>query len=102
MAENEGGGGTPWIAFLAGIILVAIVAIGIVAYSGGFNPQPQRTAELEFNMPDVDPPDINLPEPPPAPTTPPRAEQPATQAPSHSLEEHVQPPPDAPTETPGN
>jgi hypothetical protein len=105
MAENEGGGGTPWIAFLAGIILVAIVAIGIVAYSGGFNPQQQRTAELEFNMPQTDRPDIDLPEPPTTPTMPPSAEQPGAappqtqapaEAPSHGLEVQPQAPPDAP------
>lgn len=71
MAEREGGGSSPWVAFLAGIILVAIVAVGIVAYGGGFNRQ-QDTAQLEMNLPDVkvNPPDIDLPEPPsvPAPT----------------------------------
>jgi hypothetical protein len=72
MADNEGGGGGGWVAFLAGIILVAIIAVGIVAYNGGM--QPRETAELEMNVPDVDvnPPDINLPEPP-APVTPPSA-----------------------------
>ncbi|MGE0742584.1 MAG: hypothetical protein AB7O98_14685 [Hyphomonadaceae bacterium] len=75
MAEREGGGSSPWVAFLAGIILVAIIAVGIVAYSGGFNQEP-RTAELELNVPDVkiNPPDIDLPEPPPAPQVPPAAE----------------------------
>lgn len=82
MAEREGGGSSPWVAFLAGIILVAIVAIGIVAYSGGFNRQ-QETAQLEMNVPDVkvNPPDINLPEPPSAPTTPPSADQAPVEAP---------------------
>lgn len=81
MAEREGGS-SPWVAFLAGIILVAIVAIGIVAYSGGFNRQ-QETAQLEMNVPDVkvNPPDINLPEPPTAPTTPPSADQAPVEAP---------------------
>lgn len=74
MAEREGGGSSPWIAFLAGIILVAVVAVGVFAFSGGM--QPRETAELELNVPDVNvnPPDINLPEPPPAPVTPPSAE----------------------------
>ena len=45
MADNEGGGGSGWVAFLAGIILVAIIAVGVVAYTGGFQPQ-QRTAQL--------------------------------------------------------
>jgi hypothetical protein len=74
MAEREGGGSSPWIAFLAGIIIVAVIAFGVVAYTGGL--QPRETAELELNVPDVDvnPPDINLPEPPPAPVSPPSAE----------------------------
>lgn len=73
MAEREGGGSSPWVAFLAGIILVAIIAVGIVAYNGGM--QPRETAELELNVPDinVNPPDIDLPEPPPAPALPPTA-----------------------------
>jgi hypothetical protein len=83
MAEREGGGSSPWVAFLAGIILVAIVAIGIVAYTGGFNAQ-RETAQLEMDMPDVkvNPPDIDLPEPPTVPTTPPSADQAPVEAPT--------------------
>lgn len=79
MADNEGGG-NGWVGFLAGIVLLAIVAVGVVAYTGGF--QPRETAQLEVNVPDVkiNPPDIDLPEPPPAPTMPPAAE-PAPQTP---------------------
>lgn len=79
MADREGGGSS-WIAFLAGIILVAIVAVGIIAYSGGLQPR-QQEAELEIETPSINPPDVNLeapdvdlPSPPPAPTTPPSAE----------------------------
>jgi hypothetical protein len=75
MADNEGGGGAaPWVAFLAGIIIVALVGLGIAAYTG--NLQRNDTAQLELNMPDtnVNPPDIDLPQPPPAPTVPPSAE----------------------------
>lgn len=78
MADREGGG-APWIAFLAGIVLVAVIAFGVVAYTGGL--QPQRTAEFEVNLPEtkIPPPDIELPSPPPAPQTPPSAEpEPAT------------------------
>lgn len=73
MADNEGGGGNGWVGFLAGIVLLAIVAVGVVAYTGGL--QPRETAELELNVPDVNvnPPDINLPEPR-APQTPPTAD----------------------------
>ena len=81
MADNEGGGSASWVAFLAGIILVAIIAVGVVAYNGGL--QPRETAELELNVPDVNinPPDINLPEPPSV--TPPSAETTApTEAPA--------------------
>jgi hypothetical protein len=76
MAEREGSGSAPWIAFLAGIVLVAIVAVGYFAYSGQ---RPQEQAELELNVPDVNvnPPDINLPEPP-SPNVPPSAEQSTT------------------------
>jgi len=82
MAEREGGGSSPWIAFLAGIILVAVVAFGVVAYTGGLNQQ--RTADLELNVPDVkiNPPDIDLPSPPPAPSLPTSAEAPV-EAPSN-------------------
>lgn len=74
MASSEGGGGSGWTAFLAGIILVAIIAVGVVAYTGGFQPQ-QRTAQLDVSMPDVNvnPPDVHLPSAPPAPATPPAA-----------------------------
>jgi amino acid transporter len=73
MADNSSGG-SGWTAFLAGIILVAIIAVGVVAYTGGFNPQ-QRTAQIDVNMPDVkiNPPDVHLPSAPPAPVTPPSA-----------------------------
>ena len=76
MAEREGGGSSPWVAFLAGIVLVAVVAFGVVAYTGGLQ---RETAQLEFNAPDVkiNPPNIDIPDPPPAPTLPPSAEAPA-------------------------
>lgn len=71
MAERDGGGATPWIAFLVGIALVALVAVGVVAYT---NPAHER-ANLEINLPEpkIVPPEIELPEPPPAPALPPQA-----------------------------
>jgi len=68
---------------LAGIILVAVVAFGVVAYTGGL--QQQETAQLELNIPDVkvNPPDIDLSDPPPAPTLPPAAEQAPVEAPTN-------------------
>lgn len=84
MADREGGGSSPWVAFLAGIILVAIVAIGIVAYSGGFGRQ--ETAQLQIDTPDVqlEAPDVDLPEPPPAPELPPAAEPAPAPAPAET------------------
>lgn len=72
MSERQGSA-TPWIAFLVGVVLVAIVAVGFFA----MNPAQQEQAQLEVNLPDapnINPPDIDLPEPPPAPTLPPAAE----------------------------
>ncbi len=76
MADNEGGGSSaPWVAFLAGIIIVALVGLGIAAYTGNLQPR-SETAQLELNVPDVkvNPPDIDLPSPPPAPQVPPSAD----------------------------
>ena len=74
MADGEGSGGSGWTAFLAGIILVAIIAVGVVAYTGGFQPH-QQTAQLDVNIPNVkvNPPDVHLPSAPPAPAAPPAA-----------------------------
>lgn len=75
MAERESSASS-WIAFLCGVVLVAVIAVGVVAYNGGM--QPRETAELELNVPDVNinPPDIDLPDAPPMPT-PPSTEAPA-------------------------
>jgi hypothetical protein len=75
MAEREGGGSSGWLGFIAGIALLAVIAIGVVAYTGGFNRQ-QETAQLEIEAPDIDidTPDIDLPNPPPAPSLPPAAD----------------------------
>lgn len=82
MADRDGNSSSPWIAFLAGIILVAVVALGIAAYTGNLSPR-QETAQLELETPDINvnppdvnlppPPDINLPAPQPAPAAPPSA-----------------------------
>lgn len=75
MAEREGGGSSGWLGFIAGIALLAVIAIGVVAYTGGFNRQ-QETAQLEIEAPDIDieTPDVDLPAPPPAPSMPPSAD----------------------------
>lgn len=77
MASSESSSGSGWLGFLAGIILLAIVGVGIYAYTGGF--QQRQTAQLELNMPDVkvNTPDVDLPSPPPAPSVPPAADAPA-------------------------
>lgn len=74
MAERESSSSS-WIAFLCGIVVVALIAVGVVAYNGGM--QPRETAELEINVPDVNinPPNVDLPEAPPIPM--PEAEAPA-------------------------
>lgn len=73
MAEKEGGGGSGWLGFIAGIALLTVVAVGVVAFTGGF--ERQQTADLELNVPDIniDAPHIDLPAPPPAPELPPSA-----------------------------
>lgn len=75
MAERESGG-TGWTAFLAGIILVAVIGLGVFAYSGGFNGRQNDVAQMQVEMPDVrvNPPDVDLPDPP-APQTPPAASE---------------------------
>ncbi|MGH6949435.1 MAG: hypothetical protein ACREH4_01040 [Vitreimonas sp.] len=74
MADNEGGRrAAPWGAFLSGIVIVALAGLGIAAYTGHLQ---RNSADLEIDLPDVklNPPDIDLPEPPPAPQVPPSAE----------------------------
>ena len=73
MANSESSGSSGWLGFLAGIIVVALIGFAIYAYTGN---QQERTAQLELSVPDVkiNPPDVHLPAPPPAPTMPPRAQ----------------------------
>jgi hypothetical protein len=80
MADNESGGG--WTAFLAGVILVAVIGFGVFAYTGGF--AEREVAEMRIDMPDVKitPPDVELPSPPPAPQMPPSASEEAPQVPA--------------------
>lgn len=74
MAENTGGSSAPWIAFLVGILVVALIIVGVYAFNGV--PQPQEQAQLEINMPDIElpeapkisPPDLPDASPLPAPT----------------------------------
>ncbi|MGE0830932.1 MAG: hypothetical protein AB7O04_16485 [Hyphomonadaceae bacterium] len=65
MADSENrSGGSSWLGFIAAILLVAVVGLGIYAYTGGME---RQTASLEIEMPDA--PDIDLPEAPVVPPT---------------------------------
>lgn len=50
MAEKEGGGGSGFVGVIVGALLVAVVALGFVAYNGGFGGQ---SAEINIEAPDV-------------------------------------------------
>jgi len=52
----------PWLAFLVGGLVVAVVVIAFVVYSGGGLSQPQIPSSVEV--------DVNLPKPPPIPDAP--------------------------------
>lgn len=74
MADRQRGGSAPWLAFLAGIVLVTVIGLGVFAFIGM---ERSQIAEMQIEMPNVkiDPPEINLPEPPPAPQMPPSASE---------------------------
>jgi len=82
MAEKQGGGATPWVAFLAGVMLVGVIGFGVWAYNDGM--MQREVADMQIEMPDVniEPPEVNLPEPPPAPQLPPSAENAPAEAPA--------------------
>lgn len=82
MADNESGGGSGWTAFIAGIILVAVIGLGVYAYTGGLQ-QEREVANMQIDMPDVkiDPPDVDLPDPPAVPA-PPTADTAPAEAPA--------------------
>lgn len=44
--KNRSTGGTPWVAFLAGIILVAVVAFGVITYTGGLQETPSEQVQI--------------------------------------------------------
>ncbi len=52
MAENSSGGATPWLAFLVGGLLVAVIVIGFVMYSGGgAKPSVPESVNVDINVP---------------------------------------------------
>jgi hypothetical protein len=76
MADTQSrNGSSGWVAFIAGALIVAL--IGFFAYST--STIPQRTAQLDVNVPNVsiNPPDVHLPSAPPAPVVPPQASSPS-------------------------
>jgi hypothetical protein len=80
MADSDSGNSaTPWLAFLVGIVVVALLVVGFFAFTGT---SPQQTADL--NPPAIETPDIDLPDTininPPEPA-PPAAELPEAPAP---------------------
>jgi hypothetical protein len=74
MAESDSGNSaTPWLAFLVGIVVVALLVVGFFAFTGT---SPQRTADV--TMPTIQTPDINLPD---INVTPPTAQPPTIDMP---------------------
>src|SRR5262245_40430127 len=81
MADDTNSG-TPWLAFLTGLVLMGILAVGYFAYTGGAMHPVQKTAELQINAPTYNPPDlpdVNITPPPPAPADAPKQAEPAPQ-----------------------
>lgn len=61
MAQNSGGGSTPWLAVLVGGLLVAVAVIAWFLYAGG-PPRPQMPRSVDI--------DVNVPRPPAIPDAP--------------------------------
>ncbi|HYD88373.1 MAG TPA: hypothetical protein VEA80_12935 [Vitreimonas sp.] len=51
MADREGGGGSGFTGVIVGALLVAALALGFVAYNGGFGGG--QTAEINVEAPEV-------------------------------------------------
>ena len=50
-STDNGNGATPWLAFLVGGLLVAVLAMGFFAYTGGKLAAPtQESSKIEFNV----------------------------------------------------
>lgn len=67
MADRQGSS-TPWVAFLAGIVLVVAVIAVFLMYSGARNVEP---ADVRVEVPDVEVPPINPPDMDPPTIDPP-------------------------------
>ncbi|MES1201422.1 MAG: hypothetical protein ABUS57_08225 [Pseudomonadota bacterium] len=60
MSESNTGATAPWLAFLTGIVIVALLVGGFYYFSGAM--QPQRTAELNIDTPQIQTPQVNPPD----------------------------------------
>lgn len=67
--RSGGSGGNSWLAFIVGGLLIAVVVIGFMLWSGGERPQaPTIPDEVDVNVdvPEVEVPDAPTPSPAPA------------------------------------
>lgn len=51
MADREGGGGSGFMGVIVGALLVAVLALGFVAYNGGFGGG--QSAEINVEVPEA-------------------------------------------------
>ena len=66
MADNSSGGGTPFLAFLVGALLVVVVVIGFAVYGGGIV-TPSRHMDVNVSVPKPSMPSTPNPQPMPTP-----------------------------------
>ena len=64
-AIGEGSAAAPWLAFLAGVVLVAGIIAAFVFFSGGRLEAPSKTVNIEVDAPKI--PEINMPNAPKLP-----------------------------------
>lgn len=49
---DDSGGGSGFMGVIIGALLIAVIALGVFAYTGGFNGN-NRTAEIKIEAPEV-------------------------------------------------
>jgi len=64
-ASGEGSSATPWLAFLAGVVLVVGILAVLVFFSGGRLEGPSKAVNIEVDAPKI--PEINMPNAPKLP-----------------------------------
>jgi hypothetical protein len=52
MADDSGGGGSGFMGVIVGALLIAVIALGVFAYTGGLGGN-TRTAEIKIEAPEV-------------------------------------------------